>query len=465
MQITTRGYVLIPSTFLLVVLKPRTLVYLLILFLSFQVTGVLNIEKYEFSLQIYKLLIIIIAIRFIIETLTFKKMVFSDAGLYRIALVGALFTFYSLFMSLILPNIFSGVPVFVPHLGIDYSAIYGPQPLVFSFYNIVAPLYIVFYYLTLLYIITRRWTKKDLKLVENLFVMAFWINFIVSISQFMTSFLHFSLDITPFFYNILQREYSISSFIIPRLQGLFQEPSMFAPLLVGFFSWAFYQTIEFRKKIYFVFSILTLIMIFFTISTTAYISVVVMTVIIILHSKFIKFDFRKIAINLNKMTTIFLIIALTICIVIIFASLFIRWQNITKIINFAIFKKTETSSFKNRAISDIHALKLFIQTYGLGVGLGSNRPSSLITYLLSQLGFVGTLLFFIFVLKIITYTKLRLKKSHFMGYYFLVPAVIISQILSYPDITNPTLWEFIYIAIIASISQKKQDIEANKGVC
>ncbi|GAB6065813.1 hypothetical protein JCM9492_09050 [Aquifex pyrophilus] len=96
----------------------------------------------------------------------------------------------------------------------------------------------------------------------------------------------------------------------------------------------------------------------------------------------------------------------------------------------------------------------------MGVGLGSNRPSSLITYLISQVGILGTLFFTIFIIQLLKNTYTSLKKEKF-EYFFLIPSVILCQILSYPDITNPTLWQFIYVVSIIYLISKAKKLNMN----
>ncbi|CAN5142609.1 hypothetical protein BH09ACT12_BH09ACT12_08000 [soil metagenome] len=63
--------------------------------------------------------------------------------------------------------------------------------------------------------------------------------------------------------------------------------------------------------------------------------------------------------------------------------------------------KVDSSSYDQRTFADQFALSLFGQTRGLGVGLGSNQPSSLMPMLLSCVGVVGTLLFVVFVVGVV----------------------------------------------------------------
>ncbi len=56
---------------------------------------------------------------------------------------------------------------------------------------------------------------------------------------------------------------------------------------------------------------------------------------------------------------------------------------------FSILNKGQTLSFEHRTRTDLNSAKLLVDTFGLGVGLGSNRSSSLLLTLASNVGGVG----------------------------------------------------------------------------
>ena len=58
-----------------------------------------------------------------------------------------------------------------------------------------------------------------------------------------------------------------------------------------------------------------------------------------------------------------------------------------------IWQKSQSRSGRDRGATALHALYLGVETVGLGVGLGSNRPSGLLFYILSNMGIPGLLLF------------------------------------------------------------------------
>lgn len=61
--------------------------------------------------------------------------------------------------------------------------------------------------------------------------------------------------------------------------------------------------------------------------------------------------------------------------------------------NDVLASKSGSVSQSNRSFADDHAYELFWQSHGLGLGLGSNRASSLFALLVSTIGVVGTGLF------------------------------------------------------------------------
>ncbi|WP_139977483.1 hypothetical protein [Nocardioides litoris] len=69
------------------------------------------------------------------------------------------------------------------------------------------------------------------------------------------------------------------------------------------------------------------------------------------------------------------------------------WGTIGGYVSGLFTDKVQSGSFDQRTFSDEFSLRLFLDVHGVGVGLGSNKPSSLWPMLLSCTGLVGTLLF------------------------------------------------------------------------
>jgi len=104
-------------------------------------------------------------------------------------------------------------------------------------------------------------------------------------------------------------------------------------------------------------------------------------------------------------------------------------------------EKNQTLSYVHRLAADYFALQLTGATYGLGVGLGSNRPSSFATCLLSEVGIIGAILFLIAAIQISRNaqgTDIALRWSLF--------GILFCKCLGGPDITDPQMWIMLALA-------------------
>lgn len=106
--------------------------------------------------------------------------------------------------------------------------------------------------------------------------------------------------------------------------------------------------------------------------------------------------------------------------------------------------KLGSLSYANRTAADQRGYEIFAQTWGLGVGLGSNRPSGLLAMLLSCVGLVGAVAFTALLLR----TALRdvaVRTSLPLGIALLCLAV--AQYASVPDLSFPPLWLLMGFAL------------------
>jgi hypothetical protein len=110
--------------------------------------------------------------------------------------------------------------------------------------------------------------------------------------------------------------------------------------------------------------------------------------------------------------------------------------------------KGESGSFINRTAADLYSVQLLLQTYGLGVGLGSNRSSSFLTTLISNVGVAGTLAFLVFYFKL--FANLPEEYTWFKWAGF---ALFVNMCLGIADITMPLLWCPILLAIQFSLKK------------
>lgn len=104
--------------------------------------------------------------------------------------------------------------------------------------------------------------------------------------------------------------------------------------------------------------------------------------------------------------------------------------------------KEETSSFINRMAADAYAFHILAVSHGLGVGLGSNRPSSLIPSLLSTVGVAGLVIFAVMVFRLLGNASGEDSWIRWAGF-----ALIVTMCSGIPDVTAPWLWVVLALAV------------------
>src|SRR5262249_31707809 len=101
---------------------------------------------------------------------------------------------------------------------------------------------------------------------------------------------------------------------------------------------------------------------------------------------------------------------------------------------------SDTVSFVIRISGDLYALHLFGETYGLGIGLGGVRSSSLLATMLASVGVVGTGAFLWFIV-----TLLHAASTGFRWY---LAGVLFAMCTGEPDMNLSILWASILVGIV-----------------
>lgn len=431
--------------------KIKVIVGFLIFSLTLQVTSIINVSAINYSLQVYRFLNVVLSVILLLYVIKNGLKLGNLNKIEKLILFyGFALVLYSTYASILFPFIFEGLEIFPPQLGIDYSVVYGPSPLRFSIHNLAFPFFIAFYYLSLVMVISfLRWTEKEVMRIVKAFIISFYLNVVVCISQLMFG-LFGTVDITKFLYTIITRDYALSYvpiLNIPRLQGTYMEPSMFSSLLLAIYSYYLSKYIVYIKLKYLIMIILSLSLVILSTSTTAILGLFIMTVLVTAY------HILQEAKRFYRALYLFLVIS-----ILSSSMLIIFYDFVYQVIDFAILSKSGTSSFKNRIVSDIHSIKILFETSFLGVGMGSHRSASLLPHILAQIGIPGTVFFIMFSYYIFK-NSLVLRNTKFQHLIFLYPSVIVSQLIAYPDITNPTLWQAIYIVSIASSYVSKSKLQ------
>jgi hypothetical protein len=113
--------------------------------------------------------------------------------------------------------------------------------------------------------------------------------------------------------------------------------------------------------------------------------------------------------------------------------------------------KQEGGSFIDRTAADTYALTLFVKTNFMGVGMGSNRPSSLIPSLLSTVGALGLVGFLVAYFKLLSNADPNHPELKWAGLAF-----FICLAASAPDYDAPWIW--VFLAFVVRMRHSKVDL-------
>ena len=119
--------------------------------------------------------------------------------------------------------------------------------------------------------------------------------------------------------------------------------------------------------------------------------------------------------------------------------------------------KVGTSSFRDRSGADSDSYRILFDTFGFGVGLGSNRPSSFLAGMLSTVGLIGTVLFAAVVLVLLARTW-TLRDQRPVVWALL--AALITKLVSGPDLNDTSGLLWLCLGVLAHAAARRQQQEA-----
>lgn len=122
---------------------------------------------------------------------------------------------------------------------------------------------------------------------------------------------------------------------------------------------------------------------------------------------------------------------------------------IVDLINSIVSSKIGSESLTNRSIVDENSISVFVQTFGLGAGNGSNRGSSMLLMLLSQIGLVGTALFIAIAVRAV---RRGLQVHANVPASFALIGFLSAAAVSLPDFASPVLWSLIAVTYAKAVT-------------
>jgi hypothetical protein len=175
-----------------------------------------------------------------------------------------------------------------------------------------------------------------------------------------------------------------------RIVGGCSEASAFSALCLASISFTYTYWRSTGSVLALVLTVALLLLIIFSTSSTAYVGICFLTLIAIIPVVI------KILTGRIGFQDLFLF-GSVLTVIVIALGLYLYNEHLydpfRDLIQTTIFEKADSESGQERAYWNEVGLKNFIDTYGVGIGMGSSRTSSLVVSVLSQLGILGTLLF------------------------------------------------------------------------
>lgn len=474
-NITYIGYLIIPLAFIVLIFKPKYLITLLISVSVLHASSVLNgsINNFQYGLSPYYFVAICILLRLLNILLSHRNSLVINSNMKYFTYILLVFWMWSVISAFLLPYLFQGVEVYNPRLGLDLQYKHHAT-LEWTFSNLAQAIYLTLNMAVIIYAFLID-ENHSLYYVTIGIKLAIIIVCFLSIWQVLSSYL-----ILQFPYNIFNNNISYyqgyNQYIgsIRRLVSSFSEPSFagayLASIEVGLLSVYLNNSLSKNKQILlFILILVTFSLLIQTFATTGYLSLLIGNIILLFKYK--PFYRSRKSIYTRKwlycfISYIIILLIISFCITISYKHANINVEDIQagytvnegsvsvigKLFSSALIKDTKSDSFVHRTAADIYAIKIFVSTYGLGAGLGSNRSSSLITTLLSTIGIIGVTSFIMLIYSVIRgIIKIHCDKySNICKYtYWSLLTLLIAHCISIPDISFPPLWTSIitYVTI------------------
>lgn len=417
------GVILIPILCYLLFKPYKYMVAALMFSCLFQAASILQIG--DKGIQPYLLISAFLVLRSILLNKNTIKKTFKKG----FTLLVVLFAVYSIAITIIMPHIFEGV--FVYDKSLDSSALGGGIKLRFGMSNITQIAYLILNCLTLCCLwINRRAVRRDD--IYKYFTLLVKIFLIIGIWRFL------SLCFPIYFpANIIYSLYNGESLLstvdgIPRMSSTMSEPSFCGAVLAAIF-WAIVMANFGKWKFS---SILLLI-----VTGVSLLLCMAGTGLVTVMLGLLVFLYYK---GLHKK----IVLALSGFLVFAFALVYI--SGFYDSIQLMLATKSESQSGIVRMMAMQNSWDLFFKSYGMGVGMGSNRGSSFIIDMASSIGVIGLVLFGAIYLKLVNYAKKN--DSTYISVFMLV--MLIAQCLAIPDFSFCGFWLGIYMAAsIAPVSK------------
>jgi hypothetical protein len=384
MTITLFGIIFIPISFAIFLLKPNYLAPWAVLASIFQAASVLNVGGgFPIGISPYFFVASLIAFRFLVLCTTGRLSFEHQETVLRYLRPLWLLTLWAVFSAFVLPVLFSGVGVYTPRGGMDVS---HTVPLHWTMSNAAQAGYMT---LNAAFVIYAAWLSSNSEYVTSLLRAFCWSGVLVAAIGIYQLLSHATgLPYPSQFFNsnpVWAQLTNQSLGGMSRMSATFTEPSVAGAF---FAMWSAYllSLTTYASRVggfYWALLWIGLTMLVLTTSSTGYLTVAALLLL---------FIWKQIvrALTNGTINRGFLLAFISVAAAIIASIMFV--PNFTSLLT-EVFGKASSGSGQNRFATVWPSLQLVRDTWGLGAGLGSNRPSGMLFYVVSNLGLPGIALF------------------------------------------------------------------------
>jgi hypothetical protein len=429
---TVEGIIFIPTALYFFLFYPHLLFPLLVISTAFQGSSV--VSSGSLGIQPYY----VIATLFVVRFLCCKFRSWGNLlRQYSFVRYWIIFAIVAVISAAVLPILFRGLPVFGPEQTIDENFI-SPTILHFQFTNVVQSAFLM---LNVLVVIAAAKEGLEAPIAHKAFN---WFSYTVfSVVLLQVLFLWGGL---PFPQKLLVNNpgYGLVTMNADQARpaGSFTEPSMAGAALAAILAAFLWRYFEGKGGI--ARCLLPAAACLLVASSSSLLAICIVVGILILTHPVVRLPWF-IKIRTLKRLSVFFVLLLGL-------AFFMFVPSLRNILLAQTLQKSSSNSALVRFGADAFSFQIAYKTYGLGAGLGSNRPSSLVASLLSQVGIAG---FVLFIVACVTTLRGLPKEHRWIGIAGLT--LLLAMGIGEPDLSFPCLWILLALAAQSKASQVQQD--------
>jgi hypothetical protein len=470
MAVTPIGMLIVSAAFILLLLPKPWLWGFAIFVLPFQAAAIITIGGDDQMAGISP-------VYFILILATARDLVFAALrGDFRVPIKvlnvyapALLFFLWSAATALIWPRLFAGQITVVAYYG-------NGNELQVSSSNIIHSLYLLIC-VSSSFMISLAVSRSNDR-VSNLLMRAYIAASIVAGAFIIYHALHLYFGMPfplEFFYSnpsAAQNQFGMiasemgKQLLLMRPSGTFSEPSYAAMYMVGFFGFVTAMYIHRKRSRLLLFGVVTtFLMVMLIGSSGGLIILALVTSYLVLNGIFSLLKLQGLKEYRKFFKPLGIIAICCILPLVVFTNILDMLSLGFKVL---LLDKLQTGSGAERMATEYMALQVFVDSYGLGTGLGSNQSWTLPGYILSNTGMVGLLLLGWFALSVTKLAQRTLKELRSGGieygnihaWLFSAVCLLLIGFICVPILLVPNIW--IVIGILTGLSFRESN-QANMG--